>query len=227
MEAIVLAGGLGTRLRPVVADVPKPMAPVAGRPFLAILLENLARQGFSRAVLAVGYKHEVIHEAFGDSFAGLDIRYAVEDTPLGTGGAIRLATQQCKGREIFVLNGDTYVTLAFDGMLHAHRNLQAKLTVCAVQVDDAGRYGSLLLKDHQIVGFSEKGVAGPGLINAGVYLLENGLLEHQGLPDVFSFERDVLEFKASQLRPMAYIVRGGFIDIGIPEDYLRAQDLFA
>lgn len=227
MEAIVLAGGLGTRLRAVVADVPKPMAQVAGRPFLAILLEDIARQGFSSAVLAVGYKHEVIRETFGVSFAGLDIRYAVEDRPLGTGGAIQLAARQCNGSEFFVLNGDSYVAVDYARMLDAHHEMKAKLTVCAVEVNDAGRYGSLLLNGHQIIGFSEKGVAGPGLINAGVYLLQGDVLDNLGLPDVFSFEKDVLESGVSKVQPMAYVARGAFIDIGIPEDYLRAQDLFA
>lgn len=227
MEAIVLAGGLGTRLRGVIADIPKPLAPVAGRPFLSILLNDLSRQGFTTVVLSVGYKHESILSEFGSAFAGMQLRYAVEDEPLGTGGAIRLAARQCADPEVFILNGDSHVELDFAAMLAAHRRSGARLTVCTVSVADAGRYGSVLTNGDSIVGFAEKGAATRGWINAGVYVMARDLLEATGLPDAFSFERDVLTARLAELRPRAHAVRGSFIDIGIPEDYARAQQLFA
>ena len=227
MEAIVLAGGLGTRLREVLPDLPKPLAPVAGRPFLTILLRDLSRHGFTTVVLSVGYKHELIRSEFGSAFAGMDIRYAVEDEPLGTGGAIRLAARQCSQPDVFVLNGDSYVELDFAAMASAHRLSGSRLTVCTVSVADARRYGSVLTEGDLIAGFSEKGTAGPGWINAGVYLMAQDLLETLGLPEVFSFERDVLTARMVELRPQAFAVRGSFIDIGIAEDYARAQQLFA
>ena len=226
MQAIVLAGGLGTRLRGVVADLPKPLAPVAGQPFLGILLEQLRAQGFASAVLSVGYRHELIREAFGDRFGGLAIDYAVEDRPLGTGGAIRLAARACSEADVFVLNGDSYVELDFVQMYGRHRETGVSLTVCAVEVADAARYGRVVVEGSRIVGFSEKGTAGRGLINAGVYLMRRNLLEEVTLPDAFSFEEEVLAVRLGQLRPLVYPGHGRFIDIGVPDDYARAQVLF-
>lgn len=223
----MLAGGHGTRLRSVVPDLPKPLAPVGGRPFLAILLEHLSRRGFASVVLSVGYKREAIQSAFGNAFAGLQVRYAEEHAPLGTGGAIRLAARQCADAQPFVLNGDSYVELDFAAMRAAHRQARSRLTVCTIPVADAGRYGRVLLEGSRITGFTEKGATGPGDINAGVYLIERNLLEELGLPDVFSFERDVLMARLPQLCPMAFRTSGTFIDIGVPEDYARAQELFA
>jgi len=227
VQAIVLAGGLGTRLRGVVPDLPKPLAPVNGRPFLAIVLEQLRAQGFASAVLSVGYRHELIRQAFGDRFGGLAIAYAMEDRPLGTGGAIRLAARQCNEADVFVLNGDSYADLDFVDMQARHCEAGVPLTVCAVEVPDATRYGRVLVKDSRITGFAEKGAAGPGLINAGIYLMRTNLLEARDLPQVFSFERDILEVRLGDLRPLAYATRGRFIDIGVPEDYARAQGMFA
>ena len=227
MQAIVLAGGLGTRLRGVVPDLPKPLAPVSGRPFLAIVLEQLRSQGFSLAVLSVGFRHELIRQAFGERFGGLAIDYAVEDRPLGTGGAIRLAARACSEPDVFVLNGDSYADLDFADMQARHCEAHVPLTVCAVEVPDAARYGRILVRDDRITGFSEKGAAGPGLINAGIYLMRRNLLAVPELPEVFSFESDVLEARLADLRPLAYQTRGRFIDIGVPEDYARAQGMFA
>ena len=227
MEAIVLAGGLGTRLRQVVQDLPKPLAPVAGRPFLAIVLDHLSRQGFRSVVLSVGYRHEQVRAAFGNAFAGISLRYAVEEKPLGTGGAIRLAARQCEGSEIFVMNGDTYLEVEFGAMRQAHRAARARLSVCIVQVPDVARYGAVVVEGDRIAGFAASGSAGPGRINAGVYLMARDLLEGMVLPEAFSFERDVLGPKLDELRPVAFAARGMFIDIGIPADYARAQQLFA
>ena len=227
MQAIILAGGLGTRLRGVVPDLPKPLAPVAGRPFLAIVLEQLRTQGFASAVLSVGYRHELIRQAFGDRFGGLALGYVIEDRPLGTGGAIRLAARACSEADVFVLNGDSYADLDFADMRARHGEARVPLTVCAVEVPDAARYGRVLVHDSRITGFSEKGTAGPGLINAGIYLMRRNLLEEPELPEVFSLERDVLEARVGELRPLAYLTRGRFIDIGVPDDYARAQGMFA
>lgn len=227
MRAIVLAGGLGTRLRGVVPDLPKPLAPVAGRPFLAIVLEQLSMQGVSSAVLSVGYRHELIREAFGDRFAGLALSYAAEDQPLGTGGAIRFAARASDDSDVLVLNGDSYTELDLAQMQARHREAQADLTVCVVKVADAARYGRVLVEGSSIVGFAEKGVSGPGWINAGVYVMRRDLLEGLDLPAVFSFETDVLAARLGRLRSLAYRTTGRFIDIGVPEDYARAQRMFA
>jgi D-glycero-alpha-D-manno-heptose 1-phosphate guanylyltransferase len=227
MQAIVLAGGFGTRLRGMVPDLPKPLAPVGGRPFLAIVLGQLRDAGFDLAVLSVGYRQELIREAFGDRFDGLFLGYAVETRPLGTGGAIRLAARSCSENDVFVLNGDSYVELDFAAIQRRHREAGTALTVCAVEVADAARYGRLLVEGSWIAGFAEKGSAGPGLINAGVYLMRRDLLETLALPEAFSFENEVLTARLAELCPLAYQTSGRFIDIGVPEDYTRAQSMFA
>jgi len=225
MEAIVLAGGLGTRLRTVVADVPKPMAPVQGRPFVSFMLDRLVDAGFERAVFAVGYRHEALRAHFGADYRGLPLIYSVEAAPLGTGGAIRLALQHLEGEQVFVLNGDTYVELDFHAMRRAHESVAATLTIAVRHVDDASRYGALELADGRVRGFAEKGRSGPGWINAGAYVLGQKLSELFPPHPAFSFENDVLARHVDSVRPAAFRVRGAFIDIGTPEDYGRAERL--
>lgn len=227
MQAIVLAGGLGTRLRSVVPDLPKPMADVAGRPFLAWVLDGLAQAGFDLAVLAVGYKHEAIRAHFGTRHRTLALRYSVEHTPLGTGGAMRLAADQLTGSPLFVVNGDTYLDLDYSAMWARHARAGATMSMAVCHVPDVGRYGALALADGIVTGFLEKGRAGPGDINAGVYLLSREILQRipPGVP--FSFEQQVLVPEVGAIRPLAFATDGLFIDIGVPEDYRRAQGLFA
>lgn len=227
LQAIVLAGGLGTRLRRVVPDLPKPMAPVAGRPFLAHVLDALVEAGFEAAVLAVGYRHEVIRDHFGQRYRGMPLRYSIESSPLGTGGAIRLAGTQVDADPVFVLNGDTYLALDYRAMHAAHRSAGARLSVAVCEVNDVGRYGSVEVEAGRLVGFREKGRCGPGLINAGTYLLAAELIAQipEGRPH--AFEQELLVPKLATLRPLAFLTRGRFIDIGVPEDYARAQTLFA
>ena len=224
MEAIVLAGGFGTRLRKVVADVPKPMAPIVGHPFLEILLELLANKGFSRVVFSLGFMAEKISQHFGAQFAGLDLAYVVEDTPLGTGGAIRLAFESCTEDHVFVFNGDTYLDLEVQSLEHqwqANRNP----IVVGKQVPDAARYGRLLVDGKRITSFSEKGVAGIGLINAGCYVLAKDALVRFPLNKTFSIETEYLAPEVLHATVEVFVTEGVFIDIGIPEDYARAQAL--
>ncbi len=226
MQAIVLAGGFGTRLRSVIPDLPKPMAPVAGRPFLAWVLEGLNRAAFERVVLAVGYRHEVIHGYFGDAYGGMALAYSVESTPMGTGGALRLAAEYVIEDPVFVLNGDTYVEVDYHSMLAAHRQAGASLSVAVHHVDDVSRYGALELQRDLIQGFEEKGRRGPGFINAGVYLVAAEILRQIPAGEAFSFEQQLLVPQVRAIRPRAFVTAGRFIDIGIPEDYARAQALF-
>jgi D-glycero-alpha-D-manno-heptose 1-phosphate guanylyltransferase len=227
MEAIVLVGGLGTRLRGVVDNVPKPMAPVQGRPLLALVLDQLVAAGFKGAIFAAGYRHEAIHSYFGDVYHGLALRYSVEDKPLGTGGAIRLACRQADARDVFVLNGDTYLELDFRAMLDAHAHAGAKFTMAICHVPDVARYGALELCDDRVQRFLEKGRSGPGWINGGTYVLGPDLRARLRPQEAFSFEHDLLEPEVESIRPLAFRSSGLFIDIGIPEDYIRAQQLFA
>jgi D-glycero-alpha-D-manno-heptose 1-phosphate guanylyltransferase len=227
MEAIVLAGGLGTRLRGVVDDVPKPMAPVQGRPFLAFVLDQLVAAGFKTAIFALGYRHEAIRSYFGADYRGLALRYSVEREPLGTGGAIRLACEQADARNVFVLNGDTYLELEFRAMLDAHARAKAELTIAICHVPDVARYGALEVDAGIVQGFLEKGRSGPGWINAGTYVLGPDLRARLRPQGAFSFEHDLLAPEVRSIQPLAFPASGLFIDIGVPKDYTRAQQIFS
>lgn len=227
MQAIILAGGLGTRLRAVVPDLPKPMAPVAGRPFLAYVLDAPVRAGFKAAVLAVGYRHEVIQAHFGARYRGLELRYSIETSPLGTGGALRLALAQVEADPVFVVNGDTWLELDYHAMYAAHRAAGARLSVAACHVPDVSRYGRLAVRHGRIVGFREKGDQGSGLINAGTYLIAADVVASIPSGRPHSFEQELLLARVAELQPLAFITSGRFIDIGVPEDYAHAQRLFA
>lgn len=224
MEAIVLAGGFGTRLQPMVADIPKPMAPIGKKPFLEILLGLLVRRGFTHLVLSVGFMAEKISDHFGSRFRGVDITYALEDKPLGTGGAIRLAIESCVKDHVFVFNGDTYMDLEVD-LLEQQWQAERHLIVVGRQVPDTSRYGRIVANGKRIISFSEKGISGPGLINAGCYVLDKDALENfpQGRP--FSIETDYLALEVARATVDVYEAMGVFIDIGLPEDYVRAQRL--
>ena len=227
MEAIVLAGGLGTRLRGVVDDVPKPMAPVQGRPFLALVLDQLVDAGFKTAIIAAGYRHEAIRSYFGADYRGLALRYSVEHEPLGTGGAMRLACAQAEARDVFVLNGDTYLELDFRAMMEEHVRAASHFSMAICHVSDVARYGALELCDDRVQRFLEKGRSGPGWINGGTYVLGPDLRARLRPQGAFSFEQDLLAPEVSSIRPLAFRSSGLFIDIGIPEDYARAQQIFA
>ena len=225
MEAIVLAGGMGTRLKAVVPDLPKPMAPVAGRPFLEIVLSALADKGFSRVILSVGYKAEVIVSHFGQRFSGMAISYEIEESPLGTGGAMRAAMSRCDGDHVFVFNGDTFLDVEATDI---ERNWSWRRTplIIAKQVKDAERYGTLKVEGRRVLGFYEKGVHGPGLINAGCYILPTDVLDRYDIGQAFSFETDYLPEAVQRNHFEYYMTNGLFVDIGVPEDYLLAQSIF-
>lgn len=227
MEAIVLAGGLGTRLASRLNGIPKPMAPVAGRPFLEILLSNLQRAGCSRALLSVGHLADSIQQHFGDAFQGMPLQYVVEASPLGTGGAIRTALAQAAAPHVLVLNGDTYAPLDYAAMLAAHAAGRPDVTLAVSHQADVARYGEVLLAGAEIVGFREKGRVGPGWINAGVYVLDRNFRWPAGLAERFSFETDVLMAPGAGLRMTSFPAGDLFIDIGVPEDLDRAQTVLA
>lgn len=221
-EAIVLAGGLGTRLRSVVSDVPKPLAPVSGRPFLAYLLDALAAQGFARVILATGYRGEQVEAALGGRWQDMQLVYSCEPQPLGTGGAIALAMQHVRGAACFVLNGDTHLQLDYADFDARTRQAGQPLGMALASVADTARYGAVEVDGERVVGFAEKGRSGPGYINAGVYRIERALLAGQPAGRTFSFETEVLRPSVERGAVSAYVHTRGFIDIGVPEDYARA-----
>lgn len=221
----MLAGGLGTRLRAVVPDLPKPMAPVGGRPFLEHLLDYWIGQGATRFVLSVGYRHEIISSHFGAAFRGIPVAYAVEDRPLGTGGGLLLAARQLTAAGAFlVLNGDTFFAVLLDALREFHAARGAHATLALFRSPRQGRYMGLKTgAEGEVLDFVE-GAPG-GLVNGGVYLMERGFLEgaprSAGAP--LSLEEDILPFALqSGKRVFGLECAGRFLDIGMPEDYARA-----
>lgn len=226
MEAIVLAGGFGMRLREVVPDLPKPMAPVAGRPFLEILLAMLARKGFTRVVLSLGFMSEKIIKHFGESYAGIDLVYEVESQPLGTGGAIRAALARCVTDHVFIFNGDTYLDIEADALERLWQASRHPVIVVR-EVPDTARFGRVEMRDGRIHGFLEKGSPGPGLINAGCYVFPKHILDNFPLGQPFSLETEFFTKYLECIRFDGFVTHGRFIDIGVPDDYAFAQTALA
>lgn len=222
LEAVILAGGFGTRLRQAVPDLPKPMAPIGSRPFLEILLGNLARNGFDRVVLSLGHMAHKILEHFGDTFAGMQIDHVVEMAPLGTGGAVRLAMTKNLSDHIFIFNGDTFLDLEVNAVERLWQDHHQPIIIGRA-VPDTERYGRLQVTQDKVTGFVEKGSSGPGLINAGCYVFNRGQLDAFPINTAFSLESDYLAKQAAQSPLDLFVTSGHFIDIGIPEDYERAQ----
>lgn len=226
MEAIVLAGGYGTRLREIVPSLPKPMAPVAGRPFLAILLASLAKKGFKRVVLSVGFMADKISNYFGSEYLGMQLIYEVEYQPMGTGGALRLALSNCQSDHIFVFNGDTFVDLE---VIEMEKLWQANHVPSIVvrEVQDASRFGSVIVDGGRVISFLDKGIAGAGMINAGCYLVPKNLLDEFELGTSFSLESEFFYGAVRLQKINGFVTHGLFIDIGVPDDYRLAQTLLA
>lgn len=225
-EAVILAGGLGTRLRGALPDLPKAMAPIAGRPFLAYLLEFLQASGIRRVILAVGYRSEAIRNFFGSNYAGLELAYSVEEEPLGTGGALQQSLRQVQGEFAFVLNGDTFLKIEYcDFAAVLNDQPRPQLAVALLRVPDTSRYGAVVVSGGRIRGFTARGTAGSGLINAGCYLAARDIFERHPMPPKFSWESDFLEAQLAVLQPVAFECDAPFIDIGIPDALAQAQTL--
>lgn len=220
MEAVILAGGLGTRLRSCIDNLPKPLAPIDGKPFLRYLLDYLYVCGVSRAVISTGYLAETIEEYIGKAHRGMVIEYCREDSPLGTGGAIKKALTMCRTENPVVLNGDSFLDVDLCEMMRVHKSSGCPLTVAAKEISNAVNSGFIISESGRLAGFREKGVDSSGLINGGVYIIKKDLL--RGInEEKFSFEKTVLEGGLCQTA--VYESKGYFIDIGIPENYEKAQ----
>ncbi|MCE7321242.1 nucleotidyltransferase family protein [Campylobacter coli] len=214
MQAIVLAGGLGTRLRSVVQDLPKPMAPINGKPFLAFVVEYLKKQGITEIILSVSYKYELIQEYFKDEFHGMKIHYNIEKELLGTGGAIKDALKFIQN-QAYVLNGDTI----FDIDLKKLALNDSKICIALKQMQNFDRYGTVNVDNQGIVtSFEEKVFKKRGLINGGIYLLKKDIFDNFDLEKKFSFEK-FLQENFELLKIQTQIFNDYFIDIGVPQDY--------
>jgi len=226
-EVIILAGGRGTRLRSVVADVPKPLAQVAGRPFLGYLLDFYARAGFSRAVLSTGYMAEAISDFAGSRWGDMEIVHAIEPTSLGTGGAVKFAAAHLCGDAAFIANGDTWLAYDPPGLQTLTMGAGGALGIALASVPDVARYGAVRTSGDIVTSFEEKGHSGPGWINGGVYFATAAALGALPADESFSFETELLRPLAQAGRVVGYCKTQEFIDIGVPEDYHRAQVQFA
>ena len=223
-EAIVLAGGLGTRLRAAVPDLPKCMAPVNDRPFLAYIIDYYSSQGIEKFIFSLGYKHEIIVDWLKKNYPSLAFECAIEREPLGTGGAIQLAMEKAKEKDVLVINGDTLFKIKLAEVAAFHKTHLSACTLSLKPMTDFDRYGAVEVnKEGQIENFQEKKFYAQGLINGGVYVLNAGRFRQQRRPDKFSFEKDYLERSYSVLHLYGCIQDEYFIDIGIPEDLQRAQ----
>lgn len=223
-EAIVLAGGFGTRLRSSVGAIPKPMAEIDGKPFLTYLLAFLKAHGIENVIMSVGYRADSVREYFRDEFDGMVISYAEERTPLGTGGGLRHAMRFATGEDVLVMNGDTLFLVDLKRLWDFHSSMSAAITIALKFMEKFDRYDTLVLeKSGRVVGFQEKRHVESGLINGGVYVVKRGLFDEIELPERFSFEIEFLKMHCIQRPIYGLALDGYFIDIGIPEDYEQAK----
>jgi D-glycero-alpha-D-manno-heptose 1-phosphate guanylyltransferase len=222
-EAIVLAGGLGTRLSPVVPDLPKCLAPVAGKPFLQYLLDHCRREGIREFIFALGYRSEAV-ESFLKTSLQSGYRLSVEKEPLGTGGAIKLACAKSAGGQVMVFNADSFFGIGLEAFSQFHEERQADCTLALKPMSDFARYGSVELDGNgAVTGFREKEQTAFGFINAGVYALNSARFQRESLPEKFSFEQDYLQALLNRRKILGMVSEEYFIDIGVPEDYRLAQ----
>ncbi len=223
-EAIILAGGLGTRLRSAVPDLPKCMAPVNNKPFIGYVIDYYAAQGIEKFIFSLGYMHEAIENYLNQAYPSLSKQYVVESEPLGTGGAIRLACGVATEKTVLVLNGDTIFNIELANLADFHCQHDSHCTLSLKPMTNFDRYGVVELEpDNRIKSFKEKKFYDNGLINGGVYALNIPAFMQESMPDKFSFEKDYMELKYSNGHMHGVVQEGYFIDIGIPEDYVRAQ----
>lgn len=222
-EAVILAGGLGTRLKGVISDMPKPMAPINDIPFIKYLFDYLQDFNIERIILSVGYKFEVIEDYFGNSYKNSELIYAIENEPLGTGGGIANALSYANSDQVFLLNGDTFFKVDLFDLYNFHLKCNSELTLSLKYLQNFDRYGSVKTDNSKVVAFSEKQPLSEGYINGGVYVINKSIFKPHKQKKKFSFEKDIMESGIEKYSMHALICDRYFIDIGIPEDYELAQ----
>ena len=224
-EAIILAGGLGTRLKSTVPDLPKCLAPVAGKPFLCYLINHLQSQGITHFIFSLGYKSEMVEEFLQKEFPSLFLKTSIETEPLGTGGAIKKALEKAKEKSVLIANGDTLFKIDVPLLTGFHTLSGANCTLSLKPMKNFDRYSIVEADaDNVITSFKEKQYVESGCINGGMYALHKNKFLDEELPDKFSFEKDYLEKYYTKRRMFGLVQDEYFIDIGIPEDYERAQE---
>ena len=227
--AIILAGGMGTRLKTIISDLPKPMAPIMNVNFLTYQLNYLKHFGIKKVIFSVGYLSEKIIAHYNQSFENISIEYSIEKNPLGTGGGIRMAMSNLKEDLVLILNGDSFFDLDLEQFYNLHLEQKSDFSLALRYVNNSERYGNIEFNSsNQITSFIEKNQLNQsGYINAGVYILSKKLYLQNTKPDInFSIEKEFFEKQLNQLIIKGFEFKDYFIDIGIPEDYLKAQDDF-
>jgi D-glycero-alpha-D-manno-heptose 1-phosphate guanylyltransferase len=220
LEVIILAGGLGTRLKGVINDVPKPMAPINEKPFLSYLMNQLIKNGITKIILSVGYKNQFIRSYFGDNYKNIPILYSIEKKPLGTGGAIKKAIDLVSNKLFLIVNGDTFFETDIKDIKSFFLKKKSDMLIVLKEMNNFSRYGSVNInKEYRITSFDEKKFVNNGFINSGIYFTKKDILKFFPKKDVFSFEKDFLEIFFNKIKIDALIKKGYFIDIGIPDDY--------
>jgi len=223
-EAIILAGGFGTRLQSVVSDVPKCMALIQNKPFLHYVVEELQVQGIEKFIFALGYMHTIVGDYIAKNLSTINYQLSIENEPLGTGGAIHVACSKTKEENVLIVNGDTLFRVDIDNLAHFHIHQKAACTIALKSMQHFDRYGVVEINNTGLVtSFHEKKYYSAGLINGGIYVINVSSFHEKKFPLKFSFERDYLECNIKQKNIFGYIQDAYFIDIGIPEDYIKAQ----
>lgn len=227
-EAMILVGGLGTRLRSVVSDAPKVLAGVSGRPFITYLFDQITAVGIKRVILCTGYMGDMVRDELGETYQSLKLDYSQETSPSGTAGALRLALPLLRSEVTLVMNGDSIYLADLEGFWQWHRNRRAKASLCLAHVRDTSRYGQVRINsDGEVVRFDEKGASeGPGWINAGIYLMGRAFLQSIPPHQPVSLEKEVFpDWIGRGL--YGYEDSGPFLDIGTPESYAQAEKFFS
>jgi NDP-sugar pyrophosphorylase family protein len=226
-DVIILSGGFGLRLRGVIGETPKPMAPIAGRPFMELLLKQLKRHGFSRVILSVGYKQEVIREYFGEEVFGLELLYSIETSPLGTGGALRKAASYIRTETALVMNGDSYTDADLSRLVREHAGNNADVTVVVIPETRSDAGSVVLDRNAKVKTFAEKRLVPESrYLSAGIYMLNRGLVGTIPTAAKISLEEQLFpEWLADGKSIDAFISEGPCTDIGTPERYQKAQDV--
>jgi D-glycero-alpha-D-manno-heptose 1-phosphate guanylyltransferase len=224
LQAIILAGGFGTRLKTVVSDLPKCMAPVAGKPFLYYVIDHLQKHGVKKFIFSLGYMSEAIQTFLQENYPTMDYQLSIEDEPLGTGGAIYKACAVATEPTVLALNGDTLFSINVQQLLELHRNKKSSCTICLKPMQQFDRYGVVKMDANNcITSFEEKKWNDEGLINGGVYAVDRTKFLAQPFAEKFSMEKDYLELLVAEGNFYGLVQDAYFIDIGIPEDFERAQ----
>tara|TARA_Y100000310_G_C20346692_1_gene652347 strand:+ start:18 stop:725 length:708 start_codon:yes stop_codon:yes gene_type:complete len=226
IDVVLLVGGLGTRLRPVIGDTPKCLAPINGKAFIDIQIDYLIKQGFQRFILCVGHKANRVREHIESREKG-EFIFSVESSPLGTGGAIIFAMKKIQSKNFFVLNGDSYFPIDLKSLYDFHLRKKPDITIAGKHMEKPDRYGIILVnRENRVVGFKEKGSQNSALINGGVYIISSTTLMKAELPEVFSFENEILQRKYYQKKIFCCPFYDYFVDIGVPTEFYKAnQDL--